>query len=105
MAEHDHWRRGRIVVRVRDRAPQYRLYPQAGEIAAGNELPTDALSLIVRHHGQSEDGGEGEEIAERVVSRGGARLAHLLDDVVAEHRGPARSRLIRTERPAHAVGP
>src|SRR5262249_11478618 len=91
MAEYDHGRRCRAVVRVRDRAPQHRLYAQPVVIAAGNGLPSDDFGLLIRHHGQSIDGAEGEEIAERVVSRGGARLTHLLDDVVAERRGAAHA--------------
>src|SRR5262249_59727800 len=91
MAEHGHGRRRGVIVRVRDRASQYRLYSETCVITAGNELPADAFRLIVRHSGQSEYRCEGEEVAERVLSRGGARLPHLLDDVVAENRSPAHA--------------
>src|SRR5262249_44738351 len=82
-----------------------RLYAETCVITAGNELAADAFRLIVRHGGQSEDWSEGEEVAERVVSRGGARLTHLLDDVVAENRSPAHASRRRMPRAAHAVVP
>ena len=99
VAENDDGVRARVVVLLRDSAPEGQRHAEASVITAGNDLSAHHFGPVVRGGGDLVDRREGEQVGERVRTAGGLRpgLAHLLEDVVEEYRASASSR-----RPRHA---